>query len=108
MVKLKTYKTPYSFRTHGGIKRILNTHQRELHTLTANLLERETMTAGEIKALLTQVKEQVNRSNIPLPSPQPIISTTTAQTAKAAAAKKAAAVAAAAFAKTKSAAPAGT
>ncbi|XP_024378102.1 ATP-dependent zinc metalloprotease FTSH 5, mitochondrial [Physcomitrium patens] len=93
---------------YENAKRILTTHQRELHTLAATLLERETMTAVEIKALLMQVKEQVNRSNIPLPSPQPIISTTTAQAAQAAAANAAAAVAAAASAKTKSAAPAGT
>uniref|UniRef100_A0A7I4AIJ4 Peptidase M41 domain-containing protein n=1 Tax=Physcomitrium patens TaxID=3218 RepID=A0A7I4AIJ4_PHYPA len=88
---------------YENAKRIHTTHQRELHTLAATFLERETMTAGEIKASLTQVKEQVNRSNIPLASPQPIISATTA-----AAANTAAAVAAAASAKTKSAAPAGT
>lgn len=93
---------------YENAKRILTTHQRELHTLAATLLERETMTAVEIKALLSQVKEQVNRANISLPNPQPIIATTTAQAAQTAAANAAAAVAAAASAKTKSAAPAGT
>nr|PNR43398.1 hypothetical protein PHYPA_015778 [Physcomitrium patens] len=66
---------------YENAKRIHTTHQRELHTLAATFLERETMTAGEIKASLTQVKEQVNRSNIPLASPQPIISATTVQAA---------------------------
>jgi len=94
---------------YENAKRILTTHQRELHSLAATLLERETMTAVEIKALLAQVKEQTNRSNTPLASPQPVLPTpTTTSTAAQAAANAAAAVAAAASAKTKSAAPAGT
>lgn len=87
---------------YENAKRILTTHQRELHTLAATLLERETMNAVEIKALLAQVKEQSTKPSISLPNPQPI----TASAAQAAA-NAAAAVAAAASAKTKSAAPAG-
>jgi ATP-dependent metalloprotease len=93
---------------YENAKRILTTHQRELHTLAATLLERETMTAAEIKALLAQVKDQTNRPNIPLPSPQPVLPIPTSTSAAQAAANAAAAVAAAAAAKTKSAAPAGT
>lgn len=95
---------------YENAKRILTTHQRELHSLAATLLERETMTAVEIKALLAQVKEQSNRANISLPSPKPVLPTptTTTSAAQAAANAAAAAVAAAATAKTKSAAPAGT
>lgn len=94
---------------YENAKRILTTHQRELHSLAATLLERETMTAVEIKALLAQVKEQANRPKIPLASPQPVLPTpTTTSAAQAAANAAAAAVAAAASAKTKSAAPAGT
>ena len=91
---------------YENAKRILTIHQRELHTLAATLLERETMTAAEIKALLAQVKEQANRPNISLPNPQPILPTSA--TAAQAAANAAAAVAAAASAQAKSAAPAGT
>lgn len=92
---------------YENAKRILTTHQRELHTLAATLLERETMTAVEIKALLAQVKEQTNKtSTISVPQPQPILPAT-ASAAQAAANAAAAAVAAAASAKTKSAAPAG-
>ncbi|KAG0616221.1 hypothetical protein M758_5G099600 [Ceratodon purpureus] len=91
---------------YENAKRILTTHQRELHTLAATLLERETMTAVEIKALLAQVKEQAIKPNVSLPNPQPILPTTAS--AAQAAANAAAAVAAAASSKTKSAAPAGT
>jgi len=94
---------------YENAKRILTTHQRELHTLAATLLERETMTAVEIKALLAQVKEQTNKTStisVPQPQPQPILPAT-ASAAQAAANAAAAAVAAAASAKTKSAAPAG-
>lgn len=96
---------------YENAKRILTTHQRELHTLAATLLERETMTAVEIKALLAQVKEQTNKTSTitvpqPQPQPQPILPAT-ASAAQAAANAAAAAVAAAASAKTKSAAPAG-
>lgn len=92
---------------YENAKRILTTHLRELHTLAATLLERETMTAVEIKALLAQVKEQTlnPKPNVSLPTPAPILPTTAS--AAQAAASAAAAVAAAASAKTKSAAPAG-
>lgn len=93
---------------YENAKRILTTHQRELHSLAATLLECETMTAVEIKALLAQVKEQTNRPNIALPSPQPVLPIPSTTSAAHAAANAAASVAAAASAKTKSAAPAGT
>lgn len=95
---------------YENAKRILTTHQRELHGLAAALLEHETMTAADIKKLLVQLKDQANRAQtpIPLPTPQPILPTTTPSSAAQAAANAAAAVAAAATAKAKSTAPAGT
>jgi ATP-dependent metalloprotease len=94
---------------YENAKRILTTHQRELHGLAAALLEHETMTAADIKKLLVQLKDQANRSQIPIPLPtsQPILPTTTPASAAQAAANAAAAVAAAATAKAKSTAPAG-
>lgn len=94
---------------YENAKKILTTHQRELHGLAAALLEHETMTAADIKKLLVQLKDQANRAQtpIPLPTPQPILPTTTPASAAQAAANAAAAVAAAATAKAKSTAPAG-
>ncbi|KAL2642602.1 hypothetical protein R1flu_010189 [Riccia fluitans] len=95
-------------KAYENAKTILTTHQKELHALANSLLENETLTGSQIKALIVSVnspspKTSSTASSIPtLPSPS-------SAAASAAGAAAAAAAAAAAVAKPKSVAqPAGT
>lgn len=85
---------------YENAKRILVTHQRELHALAKALLEHETMTGVQIKGLLTEVNAVHSAKAASAPSP--VSPTSPAPSAAASAAGAAAAAAAAAAAKAKS------
>ena len=71
-------------KAYANAKRILTVHQKELHTLAQALLDKETLTGAQIKALLAAPQP------IPAPAPAPASAFTAAAVAAAQAAASAA------------------
>ncbi|KAK6912824.1 Peptidase M41 [Dillenia turbinata] len=93
-------------RAYNNAKTILTTHNKELHALANALLEQETLSGSQIKALLAQVNSEQQQQKVAHQSnPQ---SMQPNATASAAAAVAAAAAAATAAAKGKGIAPVGS
>ncbi|KAI5084498.1 hypothetical protein GOP47_0001244 [Adiantum capillus-veneris] len=101
-------------RAYEDAKNILTTHIDELHMLAKALLERETMTATEIRELLAKGKsssnarEQTGPTHVPLPSPSFPTAAAAAGAAAGAAAAATSAVSTAAKAKGASQQPVGS
>ncbi|XP_078428134.1 FTSH protease 4 [Wolffia australiana] len=84
-------------RAYNNAKTILTTHSRELHALAAALLEHETLSGTQIKALLAQVAvpEQQKQQRVPDEEPVAVVPPPPSPPSVAAAAAAAAASAAA-------------
>lgn len=72
-------------KAYENAKNILTIHQKELHALASQLLEHETLTGVQIKALLLQVNEKTSWSARPSVTASPAAAAA-ANAAKAAAA----------------------
>ncbi|XP_020100459.1 ATP-dependent zinc metalloprotease FTSH 5, mitochondrial isoform X1 [Ananas comosus] len=88
-------------RAYNNAKTILTTHNKELHALANALLEHETLSGAQIKALLAQLNSSNNSNQqqvqvVEAPQSTPTVPTTPAGAASAAAAAAAAAAQAAA------------
>lgn len=88
-------------RAYNNAKTILTTHNKELHALANALLEHETLSGAQIKALLAQLNNSNNSNQqqvqvVEAPQSTPTVPTTPAGAASAAAAAAAAAAQAAA------------
>ncbi|PHU09173.1 ATP-dependent zinc metalloprotease FTSH 4, mitochondrial [Capsicum chinense] len=95
-------------RAYNNAKMILTTHIKELHALANALLEQETMTGNQIKALLTQVSSQQTQQKQPqLVAEESLSQSNPSPPSNPSAAAAAAAAAATAAAKTKGIAPVG-
>lgn len=102
-------------RAYNNAKKILTTHSKELHALANALLEQETLSGSQIKALLAQVNSQQQRQQ---PQQQQIVASHSSSQSNpvppstpnpaASAAAAAAAAAATAAAKAKGVAPVGS
>ncbi|KAM7493430.1 hypothetical protein LguiB_028039 [Lonicera macranthoides] len=101
-------------RAYNNAKTILTVHHKELHVLANALLEHETLSGSQIKALLARVNSGQPQQHLVVPqstsqsSPVPPSTPNAAASAAAAAGAAAAAAAASAAAKAKGVAPVGS